>query len=224
MNKEKIIKSLDLATAAYRDIQPYSLHTCTSMINVPSVDQCFLRRDRDVLRITFRGTDRPSEWKTNLEFSEKSIPYDNVNPKIKVHSGFLKSYCAAGMRDVILKSITDDIHYIRISGHSRGAALAVLCAVDIQYNNPGRDIEVVLFGCPRVGNKQFMLSYNKRVNKTVRVENSNDIVTKVPFPFMGFRHVGARLHIGKRRFPLVFSPNDHYPHNYFSALLDEICV
>ena len=222
MNPAEIVKSLELSTAAYRDIQPYSQHTCIKMINdARSGVECFLRRKEDVLWITFRGTDSPREWFSNLSFWKKTIPYDNTETKIRVHTGFINTYKGKGVRDGILNTVTG-ANFIKISGHSRGAALAVLCAVDIQYNFPDRDIEVVLFGCPRVGNKAFMQSYNKRVDKTVRVENSNDIVTKIPFTFMGYSHVGAKVHIGSRRLPFVFSANDHFPHNYYSALLSKM--
>ena len=216
---------MELSASAYRDIQPYSSHTSAVMIdNVKSGDKYFLRRDGDILWITFRGTDLAREWISNLAFCKKTIPYDNEKSKIRVHTGFLNSYKSLGIRDKILESITRETHYVRISGHSRGAALAVLCAVDIQYNFPACDIEVMLFGCPRVGNKAFVKSYNKRVDKTVRIENGNDIVTKLPFAFMGYRHAGARLHIGAFRFPVSFSANDHYPHEYYSSLLGKMLL
>lgn len=223
MNQSEIIKSLELSTSAYRDIQPYSSHTCTTMIDdhANSGVQYFLRRKGDTLWITFRGTDSPKDWKIDLTFWKKTIPYDNTQSPIRVHTGFLNAYKAPEVRDALLEVITKDIHYIKICGHSLGAALAVLCAVDIQYNFPDCDIEVAVFGCPRVGNKDFVKSYNKRVDKTVRVENGNDIVTKLPLVLMGYRHVGAKLHIGTHRFPWV-SANDHYPHKYYSGLINKL--
>jgi len=222
MNHIEIIKSLDLSASAYRDVQPYSPHTCTTFIdNSQAGVKCFLRRGKNTLRITFRGTDTPREWLSNFRFCKKTIPYNNSKSKIRVHTGFLTSYKTPDVRDKILESINRDIYYVKISGHSRGAALAVLCAVDIQYNFPDRDIEVILFGCPRIGNKAFVQSFNKRIHKTIRIENANDIVTKIPFAFMGYRHVGARLHIGSFRFPLRLSVNDHSTHSYYSNLLSK---
>lgn len=223
MNGAEMIRSLELSAAAYRDVQPYSPHTCTAMIDdAQSGVQCLLRRNGDTLWITFRGSDSPKDWKNNFTFWQKTIPYDNMESKIRVHSGFLNAYKAPGVRDRILNALSRDTHYIKITGHSLGAALAVLCAVDVQYNFPGCDIEVMLFGCPRVGNKAFAMSYNKRVDKTVRVENSNDIVTKVPPALWGYRHVGARLHIGSPRLLWRLSANDHYPHRYYAGLLRKI--
>jgi predicted lipase len=222
MNITEIINSMELSASAYRDIQPYSPHVLITFTDDEQDGvKYFLRKKNDVLNITFRGTDEPREWHSNLTFSKKMIPYDNTESKIRVHTGFLNSYKSEKVRENILKSVTPEINYIKISGHSRGAALAVLCAVDIQYNFPDKDIEVFLFGCPRVGNKYFSLSYNKRVDKTVRVENGNDIVTKVPFVIMGYRHVGAKISIGSVRLPFIISANDHYPHRYYSSLLNK---
>ena len=107
---------------------------------------------------------------------------------------------------------------ITVTGHSLGAALAVLCAIDLQYNFENHDIEVYLFGCPRVGNAAFAKSYNKRIFKTLRVSNGNDIVTKIPPAILGFRHVGTEIHIGRLRLPHIFSFNQHRPQNYYRNL------
>ncbi len=223
MNGAEIIRSLEYSTAAYRNIQPYTPHTCTAMVENPkSGVQYFLRRNGDTLWITFRGSDSPVDWKANLAFWRKSIPYDSMEPKIRVHAGFLNDYKSRDVRDRILEEVSEDIHFIKITGHSLGAALAVLCAADLQYNRPDADIEVIVFGCPRVGNKAFAQDYNKRVDKTVRVENGNDIVTKVPPALFGFRHVGAKLHVGAPRLLLAGRIADHYTNHYYENLLKEI--
>lgn len=223
MNKTEIMASMNYATSAYRTTQPYSKHTYTATFDTAKFDvQYCLRKQDDMLTIAFRGTDSLKNWITDFAFWKKSIPYDNVSSKIRVHAGFLEAYKSPGVREQILRSITPDIHYVKVTGHSMGAALSVLCAVDIEYNYPGKDIEVILFGCPRVGNNAFKLSYNKRVHKTIRVENGNDIVTKVPLAVMGFRHVGAKLHIGGLRLCGCVSANDHYPHQYYSSLFKQL--
>lgn len=107
---------------------------------------------------------------------------------------------------------------MNVMGHSYGAALAVLCAVDLEYNFPRKDYEVFLFGCPRIGNRAFKKSYNKRVFKTFRVDNSNDIITKIPFALWGYRHVGIKIHIGIPRILGVVSFNDHRPQKYYTNL------
>lgn len=214
---------MEQSALAYKDIQPYLPGSKALAIDSGLKDvQYFLRKIDDILYITFRGSDSPTDWNTNLTFWKKAIPYGNTASKIRVHSGFIDAYKSPGVRGIIHSSVTQDVHYVKITGHSQGAALAILCAVDVEYNFPDRDIEVIVFGCPRVGNRAFMKSYNKRVVKSVTVENGNDIVTKIPFALWGYRHVGAKLHIGPPRAFGRFSFLDHYPHEYYSSLLKRL--
>ena len=149
---------------------------------------------------------------------KRQIPYDNTSSKIRVHTGFINAYKAPGVRDALHAFMDDGVCRVTVTGHSLGAALAVLCAVDLQYNFPEKDYEVFLFGCPRVGNRAFQKSYNKRVFKTMRVENGNDIVTKVPPAILGYRHVGIRIHTGPPRIPLFVWPEDHRQQRYYQNL------
>ncbi len=176
----------------------------------------------NIITIVFKGTDTKSEWLSNLMFCKKQIPYGNVNPKIRVHSGFIDTYKNKNVREKIHSLIPQKPCKIFITGHSRGAALAILCAVDLQYNFPDKDIEVYLFGSPRVGNSAFCKSYNKRVFKTLRIENGNDIITKIPPALLGFRHVGTRVGVGTTRLPLLFSAKAHFPHRYLKGIIDRM--
>lgn len=223
MDSKKIISAMELSAFAYRDIQPYqpSKTICTIDSKETGV-QCFIRRHRDVLSITFRGTDSTRDWKTDLTFWKKTIPYGNTSSKIRVHTGFINAYKNEGVRNKIQSFVSGEINRISIAGHSYGAALAVLCAVDLEYNFPNRDIEVFLFGCPRVGNRAFQQSYDRRVFKTIRVENGNDIVTKVPFAIWNYRHVGTRMHVGKRRIPAAISFKDHHLRCYYESILNQL--
>ncbi len=173
----------------------------------------------NLVTIVFRGTDSKAEWTSNLAFCRKKLPYGNAKSHVMVHSGFIDAYNNEFVRTRIHKLIPDKRCRVIVSGHSRGAALAALCAVDLQYNFPYLDIAVYLFGCPRVGNKAFAKSYNKRVCRTVRVQNGNDIVTKLPPAIFGYRHVGAAVNIGKARIPFAVSFKAHYPEEYFAGII-----
>lgn len=225
MTGHDIIRAMEFAGAAYIDEQADTSGGQMFMLDdMRSGVQCFFRRfpggvhNSDELYITFRGSDSAVDWRANLNFKGKAVPYDNTDSDIRVHSGFIDAYKARGVRDRVLGEAAS-AGRIRIAGHSLGAAMSVLAAVDIQYNYPHSDIEVILFGCPRVGNRAFSKSYNKRVFKTVRVVNGNDIVTKVPLFLMGYRHVGAPFYIGRRRVPFLFSFKAHYPYEYYSSLI-----
>ncbi|NLO49060.1 MAG: lipase family protein [Clostridiales bacterium] len=219
MKNAKIIDAMELSALAYKDIQPVYSNVSLAVIDDRCGVQCYLRRQAGTICISFRGSNSAEDWKTNLRFWKKTIPYGNTRSKIRVHSGFLYAYKNPLVRESIHGKMSEDIKRILITGHSQGAALAVLCAVDLEYNFPEKDIEVILFGCPRVGNGAFVRSYNKRVCKTVRVENGNDIVTKVPPKLLGYCHVGAKLHIGAVRIPGFVSLRAHYPHEYYAKLI-----
>ena len=218
MTKYALMAALDYACIAYQQQQPLCMQPLFTIDNRETDVQCYIRRSRDRLIITFRGSNSSKDWRTNLTFWKKTIPYDNTSSKIRGHTGFLNAYKAPGVRDALHAFMDDGVCHVTVTGHSLGAALAVLCAVDLQYNFPEKDYEVFLFGCPRVGNRAFQKSYNKRVFKTMRVENGNDIVTKVPPAILGYRHVGIRIHTGPPRIPLFVWPEDHRQQRYYQNL------
>ena len=208
---------LEKASCAYKDNMPKCYGSFYEIIEDKATDtECFIRKNRSEILIIFRGTDSSINWTNNFIFCKKTIPYGNKDTKIRVHSGFLKGY--KSVRDTLHTKIPLDSCKIRITGHSLGAALAVLCAIDLQYNFKNADIEVFLFGSPRVGNNAFAKSYNKRVFKTLRVTNGNDIVTKLPPKIFGYRHVGINIHTGILSLPFTFSFEEHRPENYYKSL------
>ena len=216
-----ILSMVEYAGIAYQSIQPEYPDVHLSVIDDPQTDiQCSIRQKNNTLCISFRGTDSLKDFITDIQFWKKKIPYDNHNSKIRVHSGFIDCYKKQQIRDCIHFCITENIKKIQLTGHSYGAALAVLCAVDLQYHFPKKDYEVFLFGCPRVGNRAFVSSYNKRIFKTLRFENGNDLVTKIPFCLFGYRHVGTKIHIGRKRIAGIYSLSQHFCQKYYAGLLE----
>ncbi len=220
MNEEKMLHMLEYSSSAYLDDQ--TAYPCDVMHTIDDEEsgvQCYIRIKGKSATITFRGTNSSVDRYKNLMFCRKCNPYENVNPKICVHSGFLSAYKNENVRERIHSIVEKGAEHVTLTGHSLGAAMAVLCALDLQYNFPKIDYEVYLYGCPRVGNAAFKRSYNKRLIKTVRVENGNDIVCKVPPALFGYRHVGSCFHIGKSKKPFAVSFLAHYPNDYYEKML-----
>lgn len=221
MNKSTIIRMLEYCGMSYINHQPCVDDEEIIFINDKKTDvQCFVRIFKDTMTIAFRGSDSLKDWKVDSKFWKTEVPYNNYSSKIRVHSGFISTYKSQHVRGKIHKIVSDRIKKIYVTGHSYGAALAILCAVDLEYNFPDKSYEVVVFGCPRVGNSAFKKSYNLRIFKTLRVENKNDIVPKVPFAFLGYRHVGAKMTIGKNNFLRPFSMKKHSLQEYYSSIWD----
>ena len=91
------------------------------------------------------------------------------------------------------------LRLLRIAGHSLGAALATLFAVDIKQR--GWQIEgVVTFGSPRVGQRGFKSLYQALGlhHCTVRFANDYDPVPWVPISSLGFEHVVEGYALGSQ--------------------------
>ena len=75
-----------------------------------------------------------------------------------------------------------------VCGHSLGAAMATICASRLE-----RDVEeLYTYGSPRVGGNEFV---NNMLVDHYRHVNNNDMVARVPFWIMGFRHHGDLTYI-----------------------------
>ncbi len=221
LDKKQIIKMLEYCGMSYSDCQAEGSDGKLIFVNDKKTGiQCFLRVNSSILTIVFRGSDSKKDWQADFKFWEALIPYNHFSHKIKVHTGFISTYKSHSVRGKIREFVNENIKKIYVTGHSYGAALAILCAIDLRCNFPHKDYEVVVFGCPRVGNKAFKNFYNLRLFKTLRVEHRRDIVPKVPFAFLGYRHVGAKIKIGKGELFKPYSMKKHNLQEYYSNIWD----
>ena len=78
---------------------------------------------------------------------------------------------------------------ILITGHSLGAALAQLCAMDIsnyaKENNNGGLIYLYSYGSPRWGNMVMINYFEGLIGYHFRLVNEKDVVPTVPYEDMG---------------------------------------
>jgi len=103
---------------------------------------------------------------------------------------------------------------ITVTGHSLGASLATLNAVDIAYNkinksSHGKEFPVTafVFASPKVGDLNFLNAFNKLKHLHVmRIHNILDIVPKCP-P-IGYFDVGQEIIINTTKSPYLNLPGD----------------
>ncbi len=175
----------------------------------------------DYLFITFRGSDSLLDWIMDIIFCLRVIPYKGTNKKIKVHTGFLKSYKVA--RDFIHHVIkTTECKKIVLFGHSLGATISALAALDIQYNFPDKEIGCFVIGMPKLGNKTFKASFEKRLPDFIRVDHGSDLVPQFPPKCFGYAELENFFHIGLARKKGIGNMKDHKWHLYDDALNQEI--
>lgn len=80
---------------------------------------------------------------------------------------------------------------MKITGHSLGGALAVLCALNLRATF-GVMSEVYTYGEPRIGNKNFAAFADYTLPYIYRVINDADVVPHLPSLSMGFYHEGLQ--------------------------------
>ena len=69
---------------------------------------------------------------------------------------------------------------VTVAGHSLGAAVATLLALDIAVTLPATDLTLYTFASPRVGDAAFAAFCNIRVPLHFRIANRPDLVPHTP--------------------------------------------
>jgi len=181
LNQESLIKSYG------NNIEPFDVKETDT--------QGFILKSKDELIISFRGTQQIPDWFTDFDGFQVVYPYNNKDSKIKVHKGFINAYKST--REIIHQAINRiNPKSITVCGHSLGGALATLCAVDIQYNFPDKVLFCYTSGQPKVGNKDFMESFNRRVPNMTRTYMRKDIVPMCPPNWLEKLSGGKYYHVG----------------------------
>ena len=151
----------------------------------------------DAILTVFRGSNSRSlrNWLQDLNSvqARKVLPYKGA-ADATVHKGFYEAYHGSLLQER-LKYMARDIHHRNqdmrffILGHSLGAAMAQLYALDIYVHYNITNLEVHTFGSPRVGNYAYAEFFNRTIPYSVRMTHQSDIVPSLPPASFGFHHV-----------------------------------
>lgn len=97
-----------------------------------------------------------------------------------------------------------------LTGHSLGATIATVAALDLAENVTNGysglpPVTAIVFGSPRVGNKEFSNRVNGHSNANIlHVKNEIDLITRYPAKIMGYVNIGTKLKIDTRVTPFNF--------------------
>lgn len=151
--------------------------------------QAYRFMNKEDLVIACRGTE-PTEF-NDIKADANALPViaETVG---RVHVGFKKEV------DELWPMVCDDLvrtqnndKKIWFTGHSLGAAMATIMASRcLHYASVPDPVELYTYGSPRVGWPKYVKSLGVVHHRWV---NNNDIVTRVPFRIMGYKHHG-KLH------------------------------
>jgi triacylglycerol lipase len=157
---------------------------------------CILVKNKTIL-VVFRGTKTLRDTITDSKFLLKPAP-DSIRGKI--HSGF-KSRYVQDKKTVfqIIDNVYDKLTQenkskpkMYFAGHSLGGAIAQLMALGYSLHNNSCNINgIYLYGCPRIGNAEYVEYYNSHLgNYTYQHVNEGDPVSKIPSKCLRYRHSG----------------------------------
>ena len=145
-----------------------------------------LNKHKNTLYIAIEGTDTVINWIDNISVAFKTND---------IHRGFLRYANHCMHKYDPLKDI-NDVDRVTICGHSLGSASATLLAYHMckesEINNVKipSNIELVLFGCPKIGGETFKNELNRLVKKSglkiTNYQNDGDLVCSIPFGFLGY--------------------------------------
>ncbi len=192
-----------------------------------------LRNEHDCV-IACRGTE-PNEWNDiRADANAASVLAETAG---KVHRGFKTE--VDDLWPMLETALMGNDQPLWFAGHSLGGAMATICAGRCFLSHiESVPEQLFTFGSPRVGDKRYI---NYVQIEHYRFVNNNDIVTRVPPVFLGYRHCGSEVyldhegkirklgHIGKRRDRWngflrglrrwkVDHFADHSIHNYIQAI------
>jgi predicted lipase len=137
--------------------------------------------------VIFRGSEDTFNWLTDLNMLQTAYhPCNNCF----VHEGF---YAA---QQSVMPSITHEVRRLStlypsykliIAGHSLGAALATLCAVELVLNR--FPAQLYSYGSPRLVNSAGSEFISDVLQFKYRVTHLNDVIPHTPSTEIGYLHI-----------------------------------
>jgi triacylglycerol lipase len=139
--------------------------------------------------ITWRGTNDFKDMLDNINIGIVPFVVENTFCG-KVHKGFFSYYqdIKADIDEYINKYLEDKPIEIVFSGHSLGASICY-AALEFSMKNPNVNCKCITFGSPKLGDLDFVQSFDKYVKKSYRFVIQSDIVPKLPCKNV-YKHVG----------------------------------
>jgi triacylglycerol lipase len=144
----------------------------------------FLLESDDDSILVFRGTQRTAEWLGNIYAVQQPYLDPSTGESLgNIHTGFRRI-----ANSIINPLAVDAVRQINptkpcyVSGHSLGAALATVLALDIALVVPELrpHLQVYVYASPRVGNVDFARSYAQLLPNSFRITNLADPIPTMP--------------------------------------------
>ena len=144
----------------------------------------------ETIYVVLRGSSSVLNWVDDFELRMTSYTSFVDCVDCNVHKGFYKSALAIREKtiDSVARLVQDYPRFnVIVTGHSYGAAVAQLLAMEIEQE--GVDVHIYNYGQPRTGDDNYATFVNRRIDGYWRVTHNKDIVPHVPpTNVFGYRH------------------------------------
>ncbi len=138
--------------------------------------------------IAFRGTEADDWNDLKADINALHALAETVG---RVHRGFKQE--ADDLWPLLEKILESNSKNLWFTGHSLGGAMATICGGRCLLSRiKSSPTQIQTFGSPRVGNKRYI---NHAKVDYIRWVNNNDIVTRSPPVWMGYRHTGKEIYL-----------------------------
>jgi triacylglycerol lipase len=150
--------------------------------------QAYLFANHDDAVIVCRGTE-PHDWNdVRADLQLCTVVSETVG---RVHRGFKREVDDLWPR--LEQALVNNTRTLWFTGHSLGGAMAAICAgrcvISYIRSNPRA---LFTFGSPRIGDGRYV---NYVQLEAYRWVNNNDIVTRLPPAWLGYRHKGQEVYL-----------------------------
>ncbi len=123
------------------------------------------------------------------DFTYEKIPY--TCKQCEVHLGFYEAFRSVATETYnVVQSLIQKYPNAKmtVTGHSLGAALSTISAIEMNKKSPKLATELHTFGCPRIGNQKLAQFIKDEFDTLFRVIHSHDIFTHLPEQEQNFHH------------------------------------
>jgi len=171
--------------------------------------------------VAIRGTEGIWEWVQDAKFFGR--PFPNVTGSGLTEDGFTVMYLSfslvPGPSSTFRKDVAGILQpnaTVTVAGHSLGASLATLLALDMSANTKF-PVSLYTLASPRVGDLTFHNLFNHVVPNAYRVANRLDIVPQLPPPVLYF-HVGDDTELVPPAAMMFTAQCEHHLSTYLNML------
>ena len=166
--------------------------------------------------VAFPGTNEILEL-LNEAVNIKLVDYESGNG-IKLVNYFKQ--VAFELKEIFFtKDVLGDIeahpdYQFIATGHSLGGAVATIFlyeAINKGFLDTNKNEPVLItYGQPRTGHENFVLDFNKKVKKVLRIVRDGDIVVSLPYSLINnpYRHLGGLILVNKDITIMTYCPKD----------------